>query len=91
VPCGNDGVARTGRGRRRHRRSSCGNPEVGVAAPATTVIDLDAPVSKDLVRRRFDTGALNRVWTSDITYLRTGQGWRYLCAVRDGCSRRVIG
>jgi putative transposase len=64
---------------------------VGVAAPATTVIDLDAPVSKDLVRRRFDTGALNRVWTSDITYLRTGQGWRYLCAVRDGCSRRVIG
>jgi putative transposase len=55
------------------------------------VIDLDAPVPKELVRRRFDTGELNRVWTSDITYLRTGQGWLYLCAVRDGCSRRVIG
>jgi putative transposase len=61
-------------------------------APATTVIDLDAPVPADLVRRRFDTGVLNRVWTSDITYLRTaGEGWLYLCAVRDGCSRRVIG
>ena len=35
-------------------------------APATTVVDLDAPVPADLVRRRFDTGALNRVWTSDI-------------------------
>jgi putative transposase len=60
-------------------------------APATTVVDLDAAVPKDLVRRCFDTGALNRVWTSDITYLRTVEGWLYLCAVRDGCSRRVIG
>jgi putative transposase len=55
------------------------------------VVDLDAAVPKDLVRRRFDAGVLNRVWSSDITYLRTSQGWLYLCAVRDGCSRRVIG
>jgi putative transposase len=60
-------------------------------APATTVVDLDAAVPDDLVARCFDTGAINRVWTSDITYLGTGEGWLYLCAVRDGCSRRVIG
>jgi putative transposase len=60
-------------------------------APATTVVDLDAVAPKDLVGRRFDTGVLNRIWTSDITYLGTGEGWLYLCAVRDGCSRRAIG
>jgi transposase InsO family protein len=38
-----------------------------------------------------DTGQLDGVWTSDITYLRTAQGWLYLCVVRDGCPRRVIG
>jgi len=59
--------------------------------PLTTLTDPAAGDIPDLVGRRFDTGAVNTVWTSDITYLATGQGWLYLCAVRDGCSRRVLG
>lgn len=59
--------------------------------PVTTIPGKPTHAIPDRVKRVYDTGELNRVWISDITYLRTGEGWLYLCAVRDGCSRRVLG
>ncbi len=57
----------------------------------TTIPESAAMAHPDLVERVFDTGELDRVWISDITYLHTGEGWLYLAVVRDACSRRVLG
>lgn len=59
--------------------------------PPTTVHGPDPAPAPDLVGRAFDMGRRDVAWYSDITYLATGQGWAYLCAIRDGHTRRVLG
>ena len=41
--------------------------------------------------RQFEVGAPDRVWVTDITYIRTHEGFAYLCVVIDLFSRRVVG
>jgi len=49
------------------------------------------PVAENVLNRQFDVGEPNRAWVSDITYIRTAQGWLYLAVVLDLYSRRVVG
>jgi putative transposase len=58
---------------------------------ATTVRVPGVRVADDLLDRDFATGAPNRCWVADITYLRTWEGWLYLVAVQDLFSRRIVG
>ena len=57
----------------------------------TTTPARSAPKLPDLLRREFSPGAPDRAWCSDITYVRTGEGWLYLAVVLDVGSRRLLG
>ncbi len=57
----------------------------------TTIPARSAPKLPDLLRREFSPGAPDRAWCSDITYVRTGEGWLYLAVVLDVGSRRLVG
>jgi putative transposase len=49
------------------------------------------PVAPNLLARSFKPDAPNQVWTSDITYLWTNEGWLYLAIVIDLFNREVVG
>jgi transposase InsO family protein len=49
------------------------------------------PIAPNLLERNFQPEQPNAVWTGDITYIPTDEGWLYLAAVIDLHSRHVIG
>lgn len=58
---------------------------------ATTDSAHDLPVALNLIARDFSPAAPDRVWTTDITYLATNEGWLYLTVMLDLFSRKVVG
>ena len=58
---------------------------------ATTDSKHSMPVAENLLAREFTPAAPDRVWTGDITYIDTGEGWLYLAVVLDLFNREVIG
>ena len=68
-----------GRARRRRKR--------------TTIADPAAAKAADLLQRNFapTSHAIDTAWCSDISYVRTWEGWTYLATVIDLSSRRVVG
>lgn len=54
--------------------------------PASTAVGV-----VDLVRRRFIAHRPNELWTGDITYIWTTEGWLYLAVVLDVFHRSIVG
>ena len=57
----------------------------------TTDSKHNLPIAPNLVQRNFTPTLPDTVWTSDITYIATDEGWLYLTAVIDLFSRLVVG
>lgn len=57
----------------------------------TTHSNHQYPASPNLILRCFQTQRPNMVWVSDITYIKTIEGWLYLAVVMDLYSRRIVG
>jgi len=58
---------------------------------ATTGSKHSLPVAPNLLDRNFAPAAPNRVWTADLTYIWTGEGWLYLAVVLDLFNREIVG
>lgn len=57
----------------------------------TTDSDHYEVISPNTLNRQFEVDSPNTVWTTDITYIWTLEGWLYLAVVIDLFSRQIVG
>jgi putative transposase len=68
------------RGKKKNRRK-----------PRTTDSRHAEPVAANVIAERPAPTGPNQAWRTDITYLKTAEGWLFLAAILDAWSRRVVG
>ena len=59
--------------------------------PRTTDSQHSLPIAPNRLKAWAAPCQPDRVWVSDITYIATAQGWLYLAAIMDLCSRKIVG
>ena len=57
----------------------------------TTQSNHSHPIAPNTLAQQFQVSQPNKVWSSDITYIATAEGWLYLAVVMDLYSRQIIG
>lgn len=58
---------------------------------ATTDSKHNEPVAPNIINRWFSPSAPDKVWVSDITYIRVSNKWHYLAVFIDLFSRIIVG
>ncbi len=58
---------------------------------ATTNSNHSLPVAKNVVGQKFTVQSPNQIWLTDITYIRTKEGWLYLAAHKDLFNGEIVG
>jgi transposase InsO family protein len=58
---------------------------------ATTDSRHSHPVAENLLNQQFETTAPGKVWTTDITYIPTDEGWVYLAGHKDLFTGEIVG
>lgn len=48
-------------------------------------------VCPNVLKGRFNPDEISLFWSSDITYIRTLEGFLYLCVIMDLCSKKIVG
>ena len=73
---------------REHQIQARNKPKFRVS---TTDSNHDLPIAPNRLGQQFTVSNINRVWLTDFTYIPTTEGFSYLCAFKDLCSRRIVG
>jgi transposase InsO family protein len=84
-PCGRNRVARL------MRQAGLRACQSRAFRPRTTDSNHRLPVAANLLKDNAPPTGPNQVWTTDITYVHTEEGWLYLAAVMDLYSRKIVG
>ena len=58
---------------------------------ATTNSKHNFPVAENLLNQNFAPSRPNEVWSTDITYISTAEGWLFLAGIKDLCSCEIVG
>ncbi len=65
----------------RHRKKRC----------RTTDSNHALPIAPNLLQQNFACEAPDTVWLADISYLPTAEGFLYFAAIKDLCTRKIVG